>query len=125
MPSPAKTVRRGRRAVSSLLSAILAGALLAAVVTDADRVDRAERAVAARLSWCGVAGLATGADRARWARQATVSGRSVDVLVVPAPGGAAPAGGFTVVATARPGGGWRVKAADEVTARAFGDCLDR
>jgi hypothetical protein len=126
----------------SLAPAVLATGLLAAGIGGADHVTRAEKAVAARLSWCGVPATAMAKEQVRWQGQSTVAGQIASVVSVSHLGLGTAAGAgldtrlgaraasasddasYTVIASPRPGGGWRVVPADRATADALGDCLD-
>lgn len=110
--------------VRALMPAVLAAGLLGAGLGGADHVSRAEKAVAARLSWCGVDERAGAVERTRWVRQDRTATGISDVVTVPTTAGSGGAGGLTVIATPAAGGGWRVVAADAATARTLGSCLD-
>ncbi|RJK95478.1 hypothetical protein [Vallicoccus soli] len=137
MPLRARAVRR-QAAAWSLMPALLATGLLAAGVGGAERMNRAEKAVAARLSWCGLDERSVAVAQAQWEGQRTLPDRVADVLVVPPapqrgePSGRVstgeaedlPRGGLRVVASPAPDGGWHVAPADAATSRALDGCLD-
>jgi hypothetical protein len=120
------------------MPALLATGLLAAGVGGAERMNRAEKAVAARLSWCGLDDRQVDVAQAQWEGQRTLPDRVADVLLVPPaqrPEGAServasasgedlPAQGLRVVAAPAPDGSWRVAPADAATRRALDGCLD-
>lgn len=114
-----------RRALTawSLMPAVAATALLAGAAGAGDTIHRAERVVAAQLSWCGVNERTVAIERAHWVSTRQVDGREADVVVVPVTGDAGWVDGLTVLALPTTSGGWEVRPGDRPTAEIVGHCF--